>query len=44
MFGDKYPPREFNDRFKNNRFSRFHKFNGIDDSSLLELRYSFAED
>jgi hypothetical protein len=44
MFGDKYPPREFDDRFKNNRFSRLHKFNGIGDSSLLELKISFAED
>jgi hypothetical protein len=42
MFGDKYGPREFNDRFKNNRFSRFHKFNCIGDSILLELKHSLC--
>jgi hypothetical protein len=39
MFGDKYPPMKFDDRSKNNKFSRLHKFNGIGDLNLFELMY-----
>ena len=43
MFGDNDPTREFNDKSKNIRFLRLHKFNGIDDVSLLWLRYNVCK-
>lgn len=39
-FGGRYPPKEFDDRSRNNRFSKSHIFNGIDDFNLLKPRYS----
>ena len=43
MFGDKDPSKEFDDKFKNSKFSRLHTFNGIDDASPLWLRFNLCK-
>ena len=37
MLAWRFPSNELNDKSKNNRFSRLHKLDGIDEDSRLEL-------
>ena len=43
MLRDKYPLKKFDDKSKNNRFWRLHKFSGIDDVGALWLMLNFCK-
>ena len=38
MLAWRFPSNELDDKFKNTKFSRLHKLDGIDEYSVLELR------
>ena len=38
MLAWRFPSNELDDKFKNNRFSRLHKLEGIDQDSAFKLR------
>ena len=43
MVEGKYPLNELNDKFMKKRFSRPHKFTGMNDVNLFELKESFSK-